>query len=132
VRRFLDDFAAGIGDVPRLAGRRIRIATARSMAPFLRERAERLARATRADVEVVEVENRFFGETVSVAGLLAGADIAAALGESGDRDIVLLPAEALNGDRLFIDSVPLERVVERLSPARVVTGHEVTAALRSL
>jgi putative radical SAM enzyme (TIGR03279 family) len=132
VRRFIDDFAAGVDEVPRLEGRRIRIATARSMAPFMRERAARLARATGAEVQVVEVENRFFGETVSVAGLLGGADIAAALGAGSERDIVLLPAEALNGDRLFIDSVPLDEVVGRLAPARVVTGHEVTAALRSL
>ena len=132
VRRFVDDFAAGLGDVPRLAGRRIRIATARSMAPFLRARAAPLARATGAEVEVVQVENRFFGETVSVAGLLAGADIVDALGPGDERDVVLLPAEALNGDRLFIDSLPLDQVVERLAPARVVTGHEVTAALRTL
>jgi putative radical SAM enzyme (TIGR03279 family) len=132
VRRFVDDFAEGLDDLPRLAGRRIRIATARSMAPFMRERAGRLARATGASVDVVEVENRFFGDTVTVAGLLAGADIAAALGPGSENDIVLLPAEALNGDRLFIDSVPYDRVVERLAPARVVTGHEVTAALRSL
>ena len=90
------------------------------------------ARATGAAVEVVEVENRFFGDTVTVAGLLGGADITEALGRGGENDIVLLPAEALNGDRLFIDSVPFDRVVERLAPARVVTGHEVTAALRSL
>jgi NifB/MoaA-like Fe-S oxidoreductase len=132
VRRFVDDFAAGVDDVPRLAGRRIRIATARSMAPFMRARAERLARATGAAVEVVEVENHFFGDTVTVAGLLGGADIADQLGPGAENDIVLLPAEALNGDRLFIDSVPYDRVVERLAPARVVTGHEVTAALRSL
>ena len=132
LRRFVDDFAAGLDDVPRLAGRRIRIATARSMAPFMRARADRLARATGAAVEVVEVENRFFGDTVTVAGLLAGGDLADALGPGGENDIVLLPAEALNGDRLFIDSLPLDRVVERLAPARVVTGHEVTAALRSL
>jgi NifB/MoaA-like Fe-S oxidoreductase len=102
------------------------------MAPFMRERAERLARATGAEVEVVEVENRFFGETVTVAGLLAGADIADALGPGADGDIVLLPAEALNGDRLFIDSVPLDQVIHRLAPAHVITGHELTAALRAL
>ena len=68
----------------------------------------------------------------AVAGLLAGAAIADALGPGTAHDLILLPAEALNGDRLFIDSVPFDQVVERLAPARVVTGHEVTAALRAL
>ena len=132
LRRFLDDFEAGLATVPKLGGRRIRIATAGSMAPFLHQLAPRLARATDARVEVVDVRNRFFGETVTVAGLLAGADLADAIGPGDRADIVLLPAEALNGDHLFIDSLPLEQVVTRLAPAHVVTGTEVTAALRSL
>ena len=132
VRRFLDDFQAGLQRVPCLPGRRIRVATAASMAPFLREQAPKLEQATGASVDVVEVANRFFGETVTVAGLLAGADIARAF-EGGERDdIVLLPAEALNRDGIFIDSLPLDHVAARLAPARVVTGHEVTAALSGL
>ena len=132
VRRFLDDFEAGITTVPLLPGRRIRIATARSMAPFLRALAPRLEDASGATVQVVEVENRFFGETVTIAGLLAGADIADALAGGREDDIVLLPGEALNGDRLFIDTVSLEEVCARLAPARVVPGHELTAMLRAL
>ena len=132
VRRFVDEFEVGLADVPPLEGERIRIATARSMAPFMRSRSERLAAATGASVEVVEVENRFFGETVSVAGLLAGQDIADALGTGSEGDLVLVPAEALNADSLFIDSLPLEGLAERMAPARVVPGYEVTAALRSL
>ena len=132
VRRFVDDFEAGIAELPPLYGRRIRIATARSMAPFMRARAPRLAAATGAPVEVVEVANRFFGETVSVAGLLAGRDMADAIGTGSEGDLVLVPAEALNGDQLFIDSLPLDELAARMAPARVIPGYEVTAALRSL
>ena len=132
LRRFVDDFEAGLADVPSLSGRKIRIATARSMAPFMRARASRLASATDAPVEVVEVENRFFGETVSVAGLLAGRDISDALGTGSEGDLVLVPAEALNTDRLFIDSLPLDELTARVAPAQVIPGYEVTAALRSL
>jgi putative radical SAM enzyme (TIGR03279 family) len=131
VRRCLDDFARGLQAVPRLPGRRVRIVTGASMAPFFRERTPRLARATGAAVEVVEVSNRFFGETVTVAGLLAGEDIRRSLGDGRPEDLVLIPAESLNGDDLFIDSLPLSTLVRALAPARVVTGHEVTAALRS-
>ena len=131
VRRFVDDFEAGILHVPQLAGQRIRIATARSMAPFMRERSGRLAAATGTEVEVIEIQNRFFGETVSVAGLLAGRDIAEQLGECIEGDLVLIPAEALNGDSLFIDSMPLSEFEARLAPARVVPGYDLTSALIS-
>ena len=133
VQAFLDRFDDEVADVPELAGRRIRIATGSSMAPFFRERAPRLADATGADVEVVEVENRFYGESVTVAGLLAGEDFARALladGPSREEDLVLLPADALNGDDLFIDSLPLDALAERLGPARLVLGHEIPETLR--
>ena len=131
VRRFLDDFDRGVTSLPRMPGRRIRIATGTSMFPFLHERAPRLAKATGAEVQVVHVENRMFGKTVTVAGLLAGEDIRHALGEARPGDLILIPAESLNADRLFIDSMPLSALADALAPARVVTGHEVTAALRS-
>ncbi|HSM59478.1 MAG TPA: DUF512 domain-containing protein, partial [Longimicrobiales bacterium] len=132
VRRFLDDFAEGLPSVPRLDGRRLRLVTGGSMAPFLRERAPALAGATGAEVEVVHAPNRLFGETVTVAGLLGGCDMLDALGASREGDVVLLPAEALNGDDLFIDSLPLAELEAALAPAVVARGHEVTEALRGL
>jgi NifB/MoaA-like Fe-S oxidoreductase len=99
------------------------------MAPVLTPLAERLAARTGARVEVIAVENRLFGPTVTTAGLLAGADIAAAASARGPWDIVLLPAEALNDDMLFIDSMPLADVERAFAGARVLPAHEITAAL---
>ena len=133
LRRFVDAFEGGLADVPSLPGRRIRIATGRSMAPFMRERAPLLAKATSAEIDVVEVANDFYGPSVTVAGLLGGEDIARALsGELSEDDLFLIPGEALNADELFIDSVSYEEVRRRLAPAEVVAGHELTATLRSL
>ncbi len=132
VRRFVDQFDARVDQVARLDGRRVRLVTARSMAPFLRARAGRLAEASGAHVEVVEVTNRFFGESVSIAGLLAGRDILADLGPAGPGDIVVLPAEALNADELFIDSLPLAHFEGAQAAASVVRGYEVTEALATL
>ncbi len=132
VRRALMDFETGLATVPRLDGRRLRIVTGGSMAPFFRERQRRLGHETGAQVDVVCVTNHFFGETVTAAGLLAGADIRATLGEGRADDVILLPAEALNADGLFIDSLPLTALEESLAPARVVSGYEITATLRDL
>lgn len=132
VRRFVDGFQSGLGRVPRLPGRRIRLVTGRSMAPFIRDMTAALAAASGAPVDVVEVVNDFFGETCTVAGLLAGRDILGALRGGAAGDIVVLPAEALNGDAHFIDSVALAEVESALAPARVITGYQITEALEAL
>ena len=129
IRRFVDDFENGLHTVPQLSGRRIRLVTGGSMAPFFRERSGRLSEASGAAVEVVEAKNRYFGETVTIAGLLGGGDILSALGGGQPNDLVVLPAEALNSDQVFIDDVSLSGVVSGLGGAEVRTGYEVTEAL---
>ena len=102
------------------------------MEPFFRERADRLAGATGAEVEVVTVVNEFYGESVTVAGLLVGADIRAGVGDTRADELLLLPAEAVNADGMFIDSMPLSDLTAVLAPATVATGYEITECLKSL
>jgi NifB/MoaA-like Fe-S oxidoreductase len=83
-------------------------------------------------VEVLEVVNHFYGEIVSVAGLLAGEDFLRHVPESVEGDLILVPAEALNQDDLFIDSMPLSRFREAVAPAHVLPALEITDALRNL
>jgi putative radical SAM enzyme (TIGR03279 family) len=129
IRRFIDGFDAGLAGVPRLEGRRLRIVTGSSMAPIIRSRADRLGATTGAEVEIVETENSYFGASVTIAGLLAGNDILASLGEGRENELVLLPGEALNADDVFIDGVSLAHVQGRLAPAEVSTGLEITEVL---
>lgn len=132
VRAFLRAFEEGLPSLPRLEGLRIRILTGRSMAPYLDGLAPRLERATGASVEVRPVTNEFFGELVTVAGLLAGRDLLAAAGAPGECDLILLPGEALNADDLFIDSFPLSELREALLPARVIPGRDLIQSLEAL
>jgi NifB/MoaA-like Fe-S oxidoreductase len=101
------------------------------MAPFLRDRAGRLQEATGAPVEVLEVRNEYFGESVTVAGLLGGQDILKSLEDSRDGDLVLLPAEALNADERFIDDMPRTELASSLPGVELRTGYEVTEALKA-
>lgn len=132
VRRFLDEFEAGLEGLPPLHGQRIGILTGTRMAPVMGPLAPRLAAATGARVEVVPVVNRMFGETVTTAGLLPGRDLLAAALRAGPFDAVLLPAEALNDDGVFVDDLSLDDLMERLEPARVLPGYELTATLARL
>jgi len=129
---FLTAYAEGLPKVPRLDGRRIRILTGLSMGPFLRELEPSLREATGASVQVQPVVNDFFGQSVSVAGLLAGQDLLQAAGNPEPNDLILVPAEALNADDLFIDSLSLSEFREAVAPAKVIQGLEITEALGRL
>jgi len=56
----------------------------------------------RDDVRVIPVENRFFGGTTSVTGLLVGEDLARVLADQPEGHRYLLPDVCLSGDR-FLD-----------------------------
>ena len=129
VRRFVDLFDQEAHRLPRFEGRRLRLVTGRSMSPFIRERADRLARVTGAEVDVVTVANGYFGETVTIAGLLGGRDILAALDGARAGDVVVLPAEALNADDTFIDDLPLRTFQDGLPGVEIRTGHDLIDAL---
>ncbi|MEW6553007.1 MAG: DUF512 domain-containing protein [Actinomycetota bacterium] len=70
-------------------------------------------------VEVVEVENRLLGESVTVSALLGGADIAAALREAGPASRELLIPDSMLKEGMFIDDMtPAE--VERATGYRLL------------
>ena len=129
VRRFVDVFDEEADRLPSFAGRRLRLVTGRSMTPFLQERAPRLAEITGSEVEVVTVANAYFGETVTIAGLLGGRDILEALGRARPGDLVVLPAEALNSDDTFIDDLPMQAFMDALPGVEIRTGHDLIDAL---
>ena len=68
----------------------------------------------RDDVRVVPVENRFFGGTTAVAGLLVGEDIARVLGDQPEGHRYLLPDVCLSHGMFLDGTLPadLPRPVE--------------------
>lgn len=133
VRRFLDDAAAALRRARPLPGRRIAFVTGTRMAEVVGPIVAELGARTGAEVEVIGVENCFFGSTVTTAGLLAGEDIAGALrARDAWHDTVLIPAYALNDDDRFIDDLPFEALERALAPARIVRAHTLSDALDAL
>lgn len=128
VRRLFDDFEAGIGDVPAFEGKRIGIVTGTRMGEVMRPLVAPLAAQTRAAITVLPVVNRFYGETVTTAGLLPGRDIADALAQHA-FDVVLIPAESLNDSDVFVDDYAFADLQARFGAAHIVAAHEITSAL---
>ncbi len=87
-----------------------------SFYPFLKRFADRLAEKEGVQIEVVPVENRFFGSSVTVTGLLTGRDIIAALHDRGDGHTRLLVPDVVlkDGEHLLLDDVSLDDIREAL------------------
>jgi putative radical SAM enzyme (TIGR03279 family) len=134
VRALLNDIEALVSDPPLLRGVRVGLVTGTRMGEVLAPLLPRMAAATGAQLSLLPVENRLFGPSVTTAGLLPGADVLDAVRAAqaaGALDVVLVPAEALNDDGLFIDSLPFETLASAIT-AQVIPAHSLTGALSPL
>ncbi len=65
--------------------------------------------------QLVPVVNRFWGETVTVSGLLVGRDIHSAVKDvASGYDCIVLPPNCINEDNLFLDDMSLDQLREWL------------------
>lgn len=113
-------YAAEDDHVAETPPRRLLIACGTSIAAFLQEMADRYApRGT--TVTVRPIINHFFGETVTVTGLITGQDLAAQCADA-EADEILICRNMLRaqGD-LFLDDMTLNEVQQALpAPLRIV------------
>jgi putative radical SAM enzyme (TIGR03279 family) len=120
---------AGLGDLPRLDGKRIGVVTGVSMAPLMPELLHALTAQTGAAFSLIVMENSLFGPTTTTAGLLVGADIRRALADRDDLDLALIPAETINDDGLFLDDERFIALRETL-PMPVYPSYDFIDVLR--
>ena len=72
-----------------------------------------LKRVKNLDIKLIKAENRLFGRSVTVAGLLGGSDIVAAVGKAKKSgEVLLIPSTCLNFDGIFLDGMTLEELSE--------------------
>ena len=114
--------------------RHVSIATGKAAAPTLRLLADTLKkRVNGIEISVYEVENRFFGSEITVAGLLTGHDMAEQLSGKPLGDELLIPATTLRaeGDLFLCGMTPAE-LSERLGVPVTPTKGEGVALLAAL
>ena len=92
---------------PGAEGRRVTVATGRLAAPILQEAARAVeAQYPEGRVQVLAVENRFFGERITVAGLLTGRDLKEQLSGRELGDALLLTENMFrDGTEAFLDDM---------------------------
>ena len=118
-------------DLPEQKSVRLIIPTGVSACPFIRKLAERYAPSGTV-VEVIPVKNRFFGESITVTGLIVGRDLVDALNDhTFDRVLISETMLRENTDR-FLDDMTLEEVRHLIGKPVTVVANSGEAFIRAL
>ena len=119
INEFREAFDKAAGDVEE---RTVSVATGRLAGPYLKKIAEKLReKYPRTKVCVYEIRNDFFGESITVSGLVTAQDIIAQLRgrELGDR--LLIPCNMLKADEdIFLDDYTVKQVSDALQVPVVI------------
>ncbi len=115
LRATIDQWMDGKEEIRARNGTRERVAvvTGTSAAPTLRRLLSDRPPGS-VDASVCVVSNDYFGDSVTVSGLLVGADIERALAAHGPTDRVLLPPNCLKEREIFLDDRTLSDLERRL------------------
>jgi putative radical SAM enzyme (TIGR03279 family) len=93
-----------------------------SFYPFLKKFKEKLTDREYLNIDVVPVENKFFGSSVTVAGLLTGRDVIKTIFDRIEGDeTILIPDVMLNEENKFLDDISINDIEETLGiPAKKI------------
>ncbi|MGY8824975.1 MAG: DUF512 domain-containing protein [Candidatus Latescibacterota bacterium] len=105
VRSFLETWQQSKAQLPLAVSEPVRIALVTGVLAerFIRPIADELRLISGAEIDLIVVENDFFGHGITVSGLLTGQDIARALNDGIERDIAFVPPNCINGEGLTLD-----------------------------
>jgi NifB/MoaA-like Fe-S oxidoreductase len=136
MRQFLDSFRAKRKLLPKSLKSNLSITMVTGVSALglmKRISSEKLSLISGLKIQLVVIKNDFFGHTVSVTGLLAGADILSALRKRKKLgDIVLLPPNCLNEDGLFLDDLTPPDLEKALGGKVIVGSYDLAEDLAGM
>lgn len=96
--------------------REVSIATGLLAYPYIKQMAEKLQeKYTETVIHVYPVKNEFFGERITVSGLLTGQDLVRQLADRRLGERLLLPCSMFrSGEEVFLDDITREELSEAL------------------
>ncbi len=118
MRLFMDEAEEAIAAIPADAKGQgtVSVVTAQCAYPFIQDIVDRIqAKVPGGKVQVFCIRNDFFGEHITVTGLLTGRDILNQLRGRDLGDLVLLPGNLLRADApILLDDVTVDDLKEAL------------------
>ena len=79
--------------------------TGTSMSPYIEDFSVRISKIPGITARTVTVENRFYGDFITVSGLLTGKDIQSALKGIQIDETIVLPSNCVNESGVFLDDL---------------------------
>lgn len=125
MRLFIDEVDKALEKLPRNEQRKghVSVITGKAPSRFIMEKCRELeAIYPKVKVDVHVIENHFFGEDITVTGLLTGGDICQQLKGKDLGSCLLVPVNLLKADEpVLLDDMPLEEIGKTLQiPVDVV------------
>ncbi|MBQ8388996.1 MAG: DUF512 domain-containing protein [Clostridia bacterium] len=128
---FLDELEFAKDEAIR-AGRTVSVATGAASYEMIKRLTDLLP-PLGVTVNVYRIVNDFYGESVTVSGLLTGGDIAAQLEGKPLGDELFIPKNALrSGEEIFLDDMTLGQLTARLSVKVTPSGEDGCEFLRAI
>ncbi|MBP3542771.1 MAG: DUF512 domain-containing protein, partial [Lachnospiraceae bacterium] len=117
IRLFKNEFAEALeAKVSDDRALNISMATGKLAYPYIKEAVEQIMdKFPQVKVHLYEITNEFFGENITVAGLLTGQDLIKQLKGQELGDVLLLPSVMFkSGEEVFLDDITLSELENAL------------------
>ena len=134
VRSFLDTWEEASKRLPTYIAKAVRIGllTGRLAERILAPLVARLNAIENVQIDLLPVDNDFFGHGITVSGLLTGRDMAARMRDGIQRDLVLLPPNCVNGEGLTLDDMTVPQLAEAVGVPLAVGGYDLVESLERI
>ena len=131
LRSFEEEFGMAMEDIEDsdaegIRQRRVSVATGAASYPLIKRLADSLCRRfPKLAIEVYPIINYFFGESITVSGLLTGSDIYSQLSDKDLGDALYIPENCLRkGEEDFLCGMKREELEEKLGVPVLVSPND--------
>lgn len=129
LRLLIEEFTEALNDTRKplfMKRKHVSLAAGKLAAPFIEKLCQMAEeKYPKLSCDVYSIRNDFFGENITVSGLITGQDLIAQLKDVDLGDKLLLPANMFRaGEEVFLDDITLSQVSETLQvPVTIVKSN---------
>ncbi len=132
LRKFEESLkSAAAENTKKAVPRKIRMACGASIAPVMEKWMAAYA-PPGVEITVQKIRNTFFGETITVTGLLTGGDLKKQLQDAREDEILLCSNTLREEQDLFLDDMPLGELRSALKPRLTIVPNDGAALFAAL
>ncbi|MCL2566227.1 MAG: DUF512 domain-containing protein [Defluviitaleaceae bacterium] len=111
----------------------VTIVTSVAASEYMKSLCSEISLGFGVDIDICVVENKFFGENITTAGLLTGQDIIETLKKQKYHKKILIPKDALKKDEdIFLDDVTLADMQAQLKAEIIPTPNDGGAFVKEI